>query len=133
MNFRHLVALTLLGAGAAHASSHREAPAIAQDPCADNTDLYAFISPNSPDHLVVVANYIPLLLPYSGPNFYSFCDDVAYDINFDNDGDARTDLTYRFLFQTQVGNGRTFLYNTGAIDSVNSANLNVKQLSLIHI
>ncbi len=57
-----------LGAGAltASASSHREAPAIAEDQFADNTDVYAFISPNDPNKLVLIANYVPLLLPGSG-------------------------------------------------------------------
>lgn len=112
---------------AALASSHREAPAIAQDACADNTDVYMFISPDNPDNLVVVANYVPLLLPSSGPNFFSFCDDVAYDLNFDNDGDARTDIRYRFRFNTTVQNGDTFLYNTGAVGSLSDPNLNVRQ------
>ena len=116
-----------LGASTALASSHREAPAIAEDPCADNTDVYAFISPENPNNLVVVANYIPLLIPSSGPNFYSFCDDVAYDIKFDNNGDAKTDITYRFLFSTKVQNGKTFLYNTGVVDSLQSPNLNVRK------
>jgi hypothetical protein len=115
------------GAQAAAASSHREAPAIAEDQYADNTDLYAFISPDSADHLVVVANYVPLLIPSSGPNFYRFSDDAAYDVHIDNDGDAKRDLTYRFLFKTSVANGDTFLYNTGAITSLDDATLNVRQ------
>jgi hypothetical protein len=111
----------------AEASSHREAPAIGEDQFADNTDLYSFISPEDPDNLVVVANYVPLLIPSSGPNFYRFSDDVAYDVRIDNNGDARTDLIYRFLFKTAIGNGDTFLYNTGPIASLDDANLNVRQ------
>ena len=93
----------------AEASSHREAPAIGEDQFADNTDLYTFISPEDPDKLVIVANYVPLLIPSSGPNFYRFSDDVAYDLRIDNDGDARTDLVYRYLFKTTVQNGDTFI------------------------
>jgi hypothetical protein len=118
----------LLGIGAsAQASSHREAPAIAEDQFADNTDVYAFISPENPDKLVVVANYIPLLLPFSGPNFYKFSDDVAYDIHFDNNGDAKSDIIYRFLFETTIQTGDTFLYNTGEVTSITDENLNVRQ------
>ena len=120
-------AALLIGSTAAVASSHREAPAIAQDACADNTDVYMFLSPDNPDNIVVVANYIPLLLPTSGPNFHSFCDNVAYDLNFDNDGDAQTDVRYRFTFNTAVQNGDTFLYNTGVVDSLTDPNLNVRQ------
>jgi len=126
--------LTIASAGAlvlssltASASSHREAPAIAEDQYADNTDVYTFISPEKPDNLVVVANYVPLLIPNSGPNFYRFSDSVAYDIHYDSDGDAKSDVIYRFLFETTVGNGDTFLYNTGQVTSLDDADLNVRQ------
>src|SRR5687767_2898458 len=120
--------MTVTGIAAlAEASSHREAPAIGEDQFADNTDVYTFISPENPDNLVVVANYVPLLIPSSGPNFYRFSDDVAYDLRVDNNGDARTDLIYRFLFKTGVQNGDTFLYNTGPISSLDDDNLNVRQ------
>lgn len=111
----------------AEASSHREAPGIAEDQFVDNTDVYTFISPNNPDRLVVVANYVPLLIPHSGPNFYRFSDNALYEILFDNDGDAKPDIKYVFQFNTTVGNGDTFLYNVGAIDSLDSGNLNVRQ------
>src|SRR4051794_4021917 len=65
----------------AGASSHSEAPLIGQDPRADNTDLYAFVSPDNPDTVTIVANYIPLEAPASGPNFYSFDDSVKYEIH----------------------------------------------------
>ena len=87
-----LAGLTLAaGAGLVAASSHREAPSIAEDQYADNTDVYAFISPQDPNKLTIVANYVPLLLPQSGPNFYKFAEDVRYDIHIDNDGDANDD------------------------------------------
>ncbi|MEM9490149.1 MAG: DUF4331 domain-containing protein, partial [Myxococcota bacterium] len=121
-------AITAVITSSAWASSHREAPAIAEDQYVDNTDVYAFISPERPDNLVMVANYVPLLIPHSGPNFYRFSDNAAYDINIDRNGDAKTDVTFRFLFKTAVQNGDTFLYNTGVVDSLNSATLNVRQV-----
>jgi hypothetical protein len=117
----------IAGAITAVASSHREAPMIAEDQFVDNTDVYAFISPTDSNKLVMVADYIPLLLPSSGPNFYRFAEDAHYDINIDNDGDAVTDITYRYEFDTETKNGNTFLYNVGPVDSINSANLNVTQ------
>lgn len=118
-----------LGAGAftASASSHREAPAIAEDQFADNTDVYAFISPNDPNKMVMIASYVPLLLPGSGPNFYKFSDSVRYQIRIDNNGDAVPDVSYRWTFTSQRKNGATFLYNTGPVDSITSPNLNVTQ------
>ncbi|HEV7554512.1 MAG TPA: DUF4331 domain-containing protein [Kofleriaceae bacterium] len=120
----------LLGAGGitlALASSHREAPLIAEDQYADNTDLYSFISPTDPSKLVIVADYVPLLLPAAGPNFYRFSDQARYEIHIDNDGDAKPDITYRFTFLNEVKNDGTFLYNVGAVDSLSSQNLNVVQ------
>ncbi len=118
-----------LGAGAltASASSHREAPAIAEDQYVDNTDVYAFISPNDPNKLDIVANYVPLLLPTSGPNFYKFSDNARYEIHIDNNGDAVPDVGYRWTFTSHRKNGATFLYNTGVVDSLSSPNLNVTQ------
>jgi hypothetical protein len=100
------------------ASSHREAPLISQDPMADNTDVYAFRSPDRPDTVTIVANYIPLEAPAGGPNFPAFDDTVLYEINIDNDGDSKEDLSYQFRFETQTRNPDTFLYNTGPITSL---------------
>ena len=75
-------------------SSHREAPEISQDPVADSTDLYAFVSPDQPDTVTLIANYIPLQEPSGGPNFYEFGDAVRYEINVDNDGDGLADVTF---------------------------------------
>ena len=111
----------------ASASSHREAPFISTDPAADNTDLYAFVSPDAPDTVTIIANYIPLEEPAGGPNFASFDDSVRYEINVDNTGDAKEDISYQFRFKTKVNNPNTFLYNTGPIDSLTSLNWNVSQ------
>src|SRR6516165_10483740 len=108
-------------------SSHREAPEISMDPVADSTDLYAFVSPDRPGTVTLIANYIPLEGPAGGPNFYSFGDDVLYEIHVDNDGDAEPDVTFQFRFLTTLANPNTFLYNTGPILSLNSANWNRRQ------
>ena len=109
------------------ASSHREAPLISEDPTADNTDLYAFRSPDKPDTVTIIANYIPLEEPAGGPNFSNFDDNVLYEIHIDNDGDAREDITYQFRFETRIRNKNTFLYNTGPITSLDDATFNYRQ------
>ena len=108
-------------------SSHREAPEIANDPVADSTDVYAFVSPDQPGTVTLIANYVPLQEPAGGPNFYEFGDDVRYEIHIDNNGDGQPDVTYRFGFQTQLRNPDTFLYNTGPILSLDSPNWNRRQ------
>ena len=108
-------------------SSHREAPEIAKDPVADSTDLYAFISPDNPDTVTLIANYIPLEAPAAGPNFYEFGDDVLYEIHIDNDGDGDADVTYQFQFTSENTIPSTFLYNVGPIESIDSASWNRRQ------
>src|SRR6516165_8327882 len=109
-------------------SSHREAPEISKDPVADNTDVYAFVSPDNPNTVTLIANYIPLEGPAGGPNFFEFGDDVLYEIHIDNDGDGVDDITYQFRFQTTLQDPNTFLYNTGPIGSLTDPNWNKRQL-----
>ena len=108
-------------------SSHREAPEISKDPVADNTDVYAFVSPDNPDTVTLIANFIPLQLPYGGPNFYEFGEEVLYEIHVSNRGDAQADVTYQFRFDTSIRNNNTFLYNTGPIASATSTSWNRPQ------
>jgi hypothetical protein len=109
------------------ASSHREAPLISQDPMADNTDLYAFVSPDRPDTVTIIANYIPLESPAGGPNFPAFDDSVLYEIHIDTNADAKEDVTYQFRFKTETRNPDTFLYNTGPITSLTDTTWNRPQ------
>ena len=112
-------------------TSHREAPGISSDPAADNTDVYAFVSPDKPSTVTLISNFIPLQGAAAGPNFYRFDPSVLYEIMIDNNGDGIEEVTYQFRFQTNVGSGATFLYNTGQVSynsSTNSfTNLNVQQ------
>ncbi|MGI8588382.1 MAG: DUF4331 domain-containing protein [Chloroflexia bacterium] len=123
------LALMVVGSPAhpAAASSHREAPLISGDPQADNTDVYAFVSPDVTNTVTIVANYIPLEEPNGGPNFAAFGDNVQYELRIDNTGDAQADIVYQFRFNTVIGNPNTFLYATGPITSISSPNWNIKQ------
>jgi len=108
-------------------SSHREAPYISSDPVADNTDVYAFVSPDAPDTVTIIANFIPLEAPAGGPNFYQFGDDVLYEINISNSG-TKTDISYQFTFSTAAPDPAAgFLYNTGPITSLSDPTWNRKQ------
>jgi hypothetical protein len=90
------------------ASSHREAPLISNDPLADNTDVYAFKSPNDPDKIMLIANYIPFEHPAGGPNWYTFGENIRYEIHVENDGTAGDDIVYRFTFTTVNEDPTTF-------------------------
>jgi Domain of unknown function (DUF4331) len=94
----------------AESSSHREAPLIAEDPSADTTDLYAFRSPDAPNSLTVIANWIPAEDPAAGPNWYRFSERARYSIKLDRNGDAKPDVTYRFRFKNREDS--LFLGNT---------------------
>ncbi|MFF1452480.1 DUF4331 domain-containing protein [Streptomyces sp. NPDC058274] len=119
--------VTALEPGAAAASSHREAPLISGQPQYDNTDVYAFVSPDKPDTTTIVANWIPFEEPAGGPNFFTFAEDAHYDLHIDNNGDAQGELIYRYTFKTHRKNGDTFLYNTGPVTSLDDPDLNITQ------
>jgi hypothetical protein len=105
MAFISLVAIS----GLLMSSSHREAPMIANDPLADNTDLYAFRSPDHPDKVTIIANYIPAQLPFAGPNYYQFGEDIRYEIHIDNNiATPGDDIIYRFTFHKTNQDPTTF-------------------------
>src|SRR5215213_4072734 len=100
LSARFFLIASFLGlALSAMASSHREAPLIANDPLADNTDVYAFRSPDNPNTITIIACYIPAELPHGGPNYNTFGENIRYEIHVDNDATKSGDeVTYRFTF-----------------------------------
>ncbi len=128
----------LLAPGTSSASSHREAPYILNDPSVDNTDTYAFVSPNDASKVTLQANWAPFSEPAGGPNFFPWDTSAAYDINIDNNGDAKPDLVYRWTFKDVdkrgsvkrgAGNGGdgTFLYADGPVTTLDDSNLLFRQ------
>lgn len=99
-----------LAPGSSNASSHREAPLISEDPTADNTDLYAFRSPDRPSTVTIISNWIPGEDPAAGPNYFTFSPSARYHIYIDRTGDAKPDVTYSFRFKSTPG--PFFLGNT---------------------
>ena len=98
-----IAAAFTIGPGIGSASSHREAPLIAEDPSADLTDLYAFRSPDKSNTVTLLANVIPGEDPAAGPNWYTFSPGARYNIKVDTNGDASPDVIYRFQFQRKTG------------------------------
>ena len=135
----------VLGANAAQASSHREAPAIAGLPRLDGTDFYMFRSyePGRADYVTMIANYIPLQTNYGGPNFFALDNKAVYDINIDNRGEGRPSMRFRFRFTDtnrnialNIGGDsvKVPFINVGAITATNNSNQNVLEtytLSLV--
>ena len=125
-----LMAIAMVGTigNVAGASSHREAPLIADDPVHDNTDVYAFVSPDNADTVTLIANWLPFQEPNGGPNFYPWEDGSWYDVHIDSNGDAMPDITYRWTFETEDLRGTdTFLYNNGPVESIDDENLLFRQ------
>ncbi len=125
----------LLAPGTSTASSHREAPYTLSDPLVDNTDTYAFVSPDDASTVTLLANFNGFQEPAQGPNFYPFDSKARYEIHVDNNGDAKPDLTYRWTFQ-DVDNRATaergavdgtFLLNDGPVTSYADPDLKFKQ------
>src|SRR5262249_2465331 len=102
--FAAAAALPLAVPFVASASSHREAPFIAEHPKVDGTDFYMFRSYESgrSGYVTLIANYLPLQDAYGGPNYFTLDPEAIYDIHVDNDGDAREDLTFRFRFKNEI-------------------------------
>jgi hypothetical protein len=91
------------------ASSHRDAPLIANDPLADNTDVYAFRSPDNPNTVTLIANYVPMQLPSGGPNYASFGENIRYEVHVKNStATTGDDVTYRFTFRQIIEDSSTF-------------------------
>ncbi|HLY68776.1 MAG TPA: DUF4331 domain-containing protein, partial [Puia sp.] len=104
-----LLVIMLINTFPVWASSHREAPLIANDPLADNTDLYAFRSPDNPDKITIIADYVPMQLPQGGPNYYSFGENIRYEIHIDNNiSTPGDDIIYRFTFHKTNQDPTTF-------------------------
>ena len=122
-----VIAAALVAAALSIGSSHREAPNTANDPTADDTDVYAFTAQDAPGSLTVVANWIPLEDPAGGPNFFNFDPKAHYYINVDNTGDGRYDVRYEFKFQTHIRNKNSFAAALPPVNSLSDKNLNVYQ------
>ena len=123
-----IVAAALVATALSLGSSHREAPNTANDPTADDTDVYAFTAADAPGSLTVVANWIPLEDPAGGPNFFNFDPKAHYYVNVDNTGDGRYDVRYEFAFKTLVRNPGSFAAALPPVRSLNDPNLNVRQV-----
>jgi hypothetical protein len=130
--------------GPSFASSHREAPFIAGQPRVDGTDLYFFRSyePGREAFVTVLANYIPFQDPQGGPNFFQFDPNALYEIHFDTNGDGKEDVSFQFRFSSTskatalpIGGKQTKipLINSGPINSVNAATLNVRETYTIEV
>ena len=130
-----LSGVALLGPGSGSASSHRESPYLINDPAVDGTDVYAFTSPDDPTMATLLASYSPEQSPGGGPNFFPFASDARYNINVDNNGDAKPDIVYRWTFtdidrRGVVERGKqdgSILYNDGPVTSLTDENLLFRQ------
>lgn len=137
--------LLMVVAGAAIASSHREAPFITTTPKVDGTDFYMFRSYEGvaadgtggrSDYVTLIANYQPLQGPYGGPNYFSMDPNALYEIHVDNDGDAEEDITFQFRFKNKLNNValpigsqsvQIPLIQAGGVSNVNDPNLNLNE------
>lgn len=137
-----VAALALAVSTATHASSHREAPFITENPKVDATDFYAFRSyePGRAGYVTLIANYNPLQDAYGGPNYFSLSPDALYEMHVDNTGDGQEDLTFQFRINNALGNGGNGitlpidgkdiavpLKNIGPVTSDDNSSLNFKE------
>lgn len=138
-------------AGAAFASSHREAPFITTSPKVDGTDFYMFRSYEGvsatgtggrSDFVTLIANYQPLQDAYGGPNYFSLDPNALYEIHIDNNGDAKEDVTFQFRFNNKlnsvtlpVGSATVAipLIQAGTVSQVTDPNLNLNETYTVNV
>jgi hypothetical protein len=119
---------------ASQASSHRDAPLISGDPRADNTDTYAFTSPDKPNTVTLLANWIPFEEPNGGPNYYPFATNTHYLLHIDNNGDGVADINYIWTFANHYRDATgQFLYNTGVVNKLTDKTLNFYQTYTLQV
>ncbi len=122
-----MIAATAIAIPLSNGSSHRESPNLQLDPTADNTDTYAFTAPGAPGSITVVGDWIPGQNPANGPLFFRFDDRARYYLNFDNTGDGKVDVRYRFDFDTKLAIPKSNLYSKENVQGFSDPGLNVRQ------
>src|SRR3954468_2594897 len=100
------------------ASSHREAPITALDQKADITDWFAFVSPEHPDHVVMMLNVDPFLEPSNGPNYFPFDPGILYEMHIDNNFDGEDDVTFQFRFHPETRRPEVFTGFVGGLAGI---------------
>jgi len=98
-----VAALTLaVMAAAAQASSHREALAVLNEPCADNTDTYAWVKPGTHDKLYLIMNFNPLHEPGQGNQGLRACNGYRYQFHIAMGTSLADRVVYRVEFKNTL-------------------------------
>jgi hypothetical protein len=102
--FKQLIAAILLAAFAisAQASSHREALAILNEPCADNTDTDAWVAPGTHDKLYLIMNFNPLHEPGQGNQGLRACNGYRYQFHIAIGKSLKDEIVYRVQFKNRL-------------------------------
>ncbi len=93
------LAATALGT---QASSHREALAVLNEPCADNTDTYAWVSNTSHDKLYLSMNFNPLHEPGQGNQGLRACNGYRYEFHIGVGASLKSRVIYRVEFKNTL-------------------------------
>ena len=98
-----IAALVLAAIGvAAQASSHREALAVLNEPCADNTDTYAWVRPGAHDKLYLIMNFNPLHEPGQGNQGLRACNGYRYQFHVGMGTSIADKFVYRVEFKNTL-------------------------------
>ena len=102
--FKKMTVVALLATLAlpVHASSHREALAILNEPCADNTDTYAWVSDGAHDKLYLIMNFNPLHEPGQGNQGLRACNGYRYEFRIGVGTSVKPRVTYRVEFKNTL-------------------------------
>ena len=84
------------------ASSHREALAVLNEPCADNTDTYAWVSNGTHDKLYLIMNFNPLHEPGQGNQGFRACNGYRYEFHIGKGTSLKDEAVYRIEFKNTL-------------------------------
>jgi hypothetical protein len=80
------------------ASSHREALALLNEPCADNTDTFAWVADGSHDKLYLIMDFNPLHEPGQGNQGLRACNGYRYEFHIAKGISLEDRVVYRVEF-----------------------------------
>ena len=109
LKLKHLTAAAVFAAAGltAFGSSHREALTILNEPCADNTDTYAWVSDRAHDKLYLIMDFNPLHEPGQGNQGLRACNGYRYEFHVGQGASLADKVVYRIEFTNKIATAAT--------------------------
>src|SRR3954463_16508846 len=117
--------LLVTAGGTVRGSRHREGLSILNEPCADNTDVYAWVSPGTHDKLYLIMDFYPLHEPGQGNQGLRACNGYRYEFHIGKGTSLKDKAVYRVEFTNTITPAKA----PGPTDAVGGGNELLWQLT----